>query len=40
VTFRSSPGQGTVFMVALPARAGRRADLPTAVERRSGTQAQ
>ena len=40
VTFRSSPGQGTVFTVALPVRAGRRADLSPAVERRSGTQAQ
>jgi two-component system nitrogen regulation sensor histidine kinase GlnL len=40
VTFRSSPGQGTVFTVALPARAGRRADLTTVVQRRSGTQAQ
>jgi PAS domain S-box-containing protein len=26
VTFRSTPGQGTVFTVALPVRAGRRAD--------------
>jgi PAS domain S-box-containing protein len=40
VTFRSSPGQGTVFTVALPARAERRADLTTTVQRRSGTQAQ
>ncbi len=40
VTFRSSPGQGTVFTVALPVRAGRRADLPPTVERRSGTQIQ
>ena len=40
VTFRSSPGHGTVFTVALPARAGRRADLTSVVQRRSGTQAQ
>jgi signal transduction histidine kinase len=40
VTFRSSPGQGTVFTVALLVRAGRRADFAPAVERRSGTQSQ
>jgi PAS domain S-box-containing protein len=28
VTFRSAPGQGTVFTVGLPLRVGRRADLP------------
>ena len=28
VTFRSSPGQGTVFTVTLPLRVGRRADWP------------
>ena len=40
VTFRSSPGQGTVFTVALPVRAGRRADPAASVQRRSGAQTQ
>jgi PAS domain S-box-containing protein len=35
VTFRSSPGQGTVFTVALPVHAARRASLPAPVERRT-----
>jgi PAS domain S-box-containing protein len=39
VTFRSSPGQGTVFTVALPTRAARRAELPASIERRSEIQA-
>jgi PAS domain S-box-containing protein len=33
VTFRSTPGQGTVFTVALPIRAGRRADRSAPDER-------
>jgi PAS domain S-box-containing protein len=39
VTFRSSPGRGTVFTVALPVRAGRRADPPASGERWIGSQA-
>jgi signal transduction histidine kinase len=39
VTFRSTPGQGTVFTVALPLRVGRRADWPAAGEWRVGSQA-
>jgi PAS domain S-box-containing protein len=39
VTFRSTPGQGTVFTVALPLRAGRRVDWPAAGEWRLGSQA-
>jgi PAS domain S-box-containing protein len=39
VTFRSSPGQGTVFTIALPTRAGPRADHPASGERRIGSQA-
>ncbi len=39
VTFRSTPGQGTVFTVALPIRAGRRADHPASGEWRIGSQA-
>ena len=39
VTFRSTPGQGTVFTVALPVRAGRRADHPASGEWRIGSQA-
>jgi PAS domain S-box-containing protein len=39
VTFRSTPGQGTVFTVALPLRVGRRADWPTAGEWRLGSRA-
>jgi PAS domain S-box-containing protein len=39
VTFRSAPGQGTVFTVALPIRAGRRADHPASGEWRIGSQA-
>jgi PAS domain S-box-containing protein len=35
VTFRSSPGQGTAFTVALPVHASRRASLPASVERRT-----
>ena len=38
VTFRSTPGQGTVFTVALPVRAGRRADHPVSGEWRIGIQ--
>jgi two-component system, NtrC family, nitrogen regulation sensor histidine kinase GlnL len=39
VTFRSTPSQGTVFSVALPVRAGRRADRPEPDEWRMGTRA-
>ena len=39
VTFRSTPGQGTVFAVALPLRVGRRADWPASGEWRLGIQA-
>ena len=39
VTFRSIPGQGTVFTVALPVRAGRRADYPVSGEWRIGSEA-
>jgi PAS domain S-box-containing protein len=39
ITFQSTPGQGTVFAVALPLRAGRRADRPAAGEWRLGSQA-
>ena len=39
VTFRSTPGEGTVFTVALPVRAGRRADHPASGEWRIGSQA-
>jgi PAS domain S-box-containing protein len=39
VTFRSAPGQGTVFTVALPLRAGRRAEWPASREWRLGSQA-
>jgi PAS domain S-box-containing protein len=38
VTFRSTPGQGTVFTVALPLRAGRRADRPESEQWRLGNQ--
>jgi two-component system sensor histidine kinase AtoS len=38
VTFRSTPGQGTVFAVTLPVRAGRRADHPVSGEWRIGNQ--
>ena len=38
VTFRSTPGQGTVFTVTLPVRAGRRADHPVSGEWRIGSQ--
>jgi PAS domain S-box-containing protein len=37
VTFRSTPGQGTVFTVALPLRVARRADWPAADEWRLGS---
>jgi signal transduction histidine kinase len=40
VTFRSTPGQGTVFTVALPLRVGRRADWPVAGELQLGGQGQ
>jgi signal transduction histidine kinase len=39
VTFRSTPGQGTVFTVTLPLRAGRQADWPASGEWRLGGQA-
>jgi len=39
VTFRSTPGQETVFTVALPLRVGRRADRPASGEWRLGSQA-
>jgi signal transduction histidine kinase len=39
VTFRSTPGQGTVFTVALPLRVARRADWPAADEWRLGSRA-
>ncbi len=38
VTFRSVPGQGTVFTVALPLRVGRRADWPASGGRRLDSQ--
>jgi two-component system sensor histidine kinase HydH len=38
VTFRSTPGQGTVFTVALPLRVGRRAEWPGAGEWRLSSQ--
>ena len=38
VTFRSAPGRGTVFTVALPLRTGRRADRPVSGEWRRGSQ--
>jgi PAS domain S-box-containing protein len=39
VTFRTAPGHGTVFAVALPLRVGRRADWPVSREWRLGSQA-
>jgi PAS domain S-box-containing protein len=39
VTLHSTPGQGTVFRVALPIRAGRRNDRPVSGEWRLGSQA-
>jgi PAS domain S-box-containing protein len=38
VTFRSAPGQGTVFAVGLPLRVGRRADWPASIGRRLDSQ--
>ena len=38
VTFRGTPGLGTVFTVALPLRVGRRADWPATGEWRLGSQ--
>jgi two-component system sensor histidine kinase HydH len=38
VTFRSAPGQGTVFTVGLPLRVGRRADWPASGGRRLESQ--
>ena len=39
VTFRTAPGHGTVFTVALPVRVARRADWPVSHDRRLGSQA-
>jgi PAS domain S-box-containing protein len=39
LTFRSTPGQGTVFTVTLPVRAGRRADWSAHGEWRKGNRA-
>jgi two-component system nitrogen regulation sensor histidine kinase GlnL len=39
VTFLTTPGQGTIFTVTLPLRAGRRADRPASGEWRLGSQA-
>jgi two-component system sensor histidine kinase AtoS len=39
VTFRTFPGHGTVFAVALPLRVGRRADLPVSGDSLLGMQA-
>jgi PAS domain S-box-containing protein len=39
VAFRTAPGDGTVFTVALPLRVERRADWPVSRDRRLGSQA-